>query len=148
MNTDFNLSPNLRRENDLNVLKITNICGVRLCNNYLPFTQVLRSALRVWMHVCVRAFECVRSRKKNTADSHLAMDRRLHFFSYVAMKCGADLNATGGILSPATGLTAQQVVRSHTPTRERPLVSHFNSYRTGLRNIPKRSRGRGKATLT
>lgn len=28
----------------------------------------------------------------------------------MAMKCGADLNTTGGILSPASGLTVQQVV--------------------------------------
>lgn len=60
--------------------------------------------------MCVRAFECVRSGKKKTADSHLAMDRRLHFFSYMAMKCGADLNTTGGILSPASDLMVQQVV--------------------------------------
>lgn len=90
------------------------------------------------MYVCVRAFECVRSGKKNTADSHLAMDGRLHFFfPYVAMKHGADLNTTGGILSPASGLTVQQVVLT-LRLKKRPLVSHFDSYRTGLRNIPKR----------
>lgn len=98
----------------------------------------------MYVCVCARAFECVRSGKKNTADSHLAMDRRLHFFSLYGHEVWSWFKHDRRNIKSrqwSDGATG----RSHTPTRERPLVSHFSSYRTGLRNNSQEEPGKRKS---
>lgn len=61
----------------------------------------------------------------------------------MTMKCGANLNTTGGILSPASGLTAQQVVLTLQLEKGLLLVVSIR-IAPGCATFP----GRGKATLT